>query len=65
MCARCVSDAARVPLRDEHRRLVKLVEIWTTNINQNLLRARYAFQNAFLPRGLIEEMCSPAEYPAE
>lgn len=49
-----VGDPVRVLLRDEHRRLVKLVEVWTASIHVNLLSARNAFQR--------EEVCSPAEY---
>ncbi len=30
-------DSARVVLRDEHRRLVKLVEVWMRNVRANLL----------------------------
>lgn len=47
-------DPLRVVLRDEHRRLVKLVDVWMRQVEANLLRAHHAFQK--------EEMCSPAEY---
>ena len=49
-----VGDTARVVLRDEHRRLVKLVEVWMRQVQANLLGAQPLFQK--------EEMCSPAEY---
>ncbi len=47
-------DTARVVLRDEHRRLVKLVEVWMRNVRSNLLRAQPVLRK--------EEMCSPVEY---
>ncbi len=47
-------DTVRVVLREEHRRLVKLVEVWMRNVKVNLLSARHVFQK--------EEVCSPAEY---
>jgi hypothetical protein len=50
-------DTARVILRAEHRRLVKLVEVWMRNVKANLLRARPVLQK--------EEMCSLVAYPAE
>jgi hypothetical protein len=50
-------DAVHVVLRDEHRRLVKLTEVWMRNVEVNLLRARHVLQK--------EEMCSPVAYPAE
>ncbi|MEO8901160.1 MAG: hypothetical protein ABI488_05755 [Polyangiaceae bacterium] len=49
-----VGDTVRVVLRDEHRQLVKLTEVWTRNVRFNLLRSAHAFRK--------EEMCSPAEY---
>jgi hypothetical protein len=33
-------DAVRVVLRDEHRRLVTLVDVWMRNAGLNLVRAR-------------------------
>ena len=47
-------DPLRVVARDEHRRLVKLVEVWMRNVRANLLRAQPALRK--------EEMCSPVEY---
>jgi hypothetical protein len=47
-------DPVRVVLRDEHRRLVKLVDVWMRQVEANLLRAHHAFQK--------EAICSPAEY---
>ena len=47
-------DPLRVVLRDEHRRLAKLADVWMRQVEANLLRAHHAFQKA--------EMCSPAEY---
>ena len=50
-------DAARVVLRDEHRRLVTLVDVWMRKVEVNLLRASHILEK--------EEMCSPVAYPAE
>ncbi|MET0795402.1 MAG: hypothetical protein ABW061_28040 [Polyangiaceae bacterium] len=33
-----VGDTVRVVLRDEHRRLVKLVEVWMRNVRTALLK---------------------------
>ncbi len=43
--------------RDEHRRLVKLVDVWMANVSANLLRTQGVLQK--------EKMCSPVAYPAE
>jgi hypothetical protein len=40
--------------RDEHRRLVKLVDLWMRIVSANLLRTHHLLQE--------EEVCSPAEY---
>jgi len=50
-------DPVRVVLRDEHRRLVKLTEVWMRNVSANLIRAHHVLQK--------EEMCSLDAYPAE
>ena len=50
-------DPRRVVLRDEHRRLVKLTDVWMLNIRANLLRAHSSLQK--------EEMCSLVAYLAE
>ena len=47
-------DPLRVVLRDEHRRLVALTEVWMRNVEVNLLRARHILRK--------EEVCLPAEY---
>jgi hypothetical protein len=47
-------DPVRVVLRDEHRRLAKLVDVWMVDVRDGLLRAEPVLQK--------EEMCSPAEY---
>jgi hypothetical protein len=47
-------DPVRIVARDEHRRLLKLVEIWMRNVSANLLRAHHVLQK--------EEVCSLAEY---
>lgn len=49
-------DRVRIVPRDEHRRLVKLVEAWMRNVRVNLLGSAHAFRE--------EEMCSLVASPA-
>lgn len=50
-------DIVRVILRDDHRRLVTLVNVWMRQVRANLLGAQPVLQK--------EEVCSLVAYPAE